>query len=37
MTIKEECMIVSNHLVGDMVFHSAICFIRKEIDEFNNR
>jgi hypothetical protein len=31
MTIKKECMIVFNHLVGDMVFHCAICFIRKEI------
>jgi hypothetical protein len=32
MTIKEECMIVSNHLFGDMVFHCAICFRRKEIE-----
>jgi hypothetical protein len=32
MIIKEECMIVSNHLLGDMVFHCAICFKKKEIE-----
>jgi hypothetical protein len=32
MRIKEECMIVSNHHFGDMVFHCAICFRRKEIE-----
>jgi hypothetical protein len=32
MTIKEKCKIVPNDLVGDMVFHCAICFRRKEIE-----